>query len=241
MKHIGIDIGTSSICGVVYDEATGQVRSVTKANDAAVGGGQAIADDIPAWAFRQNPNRIFQVVRQLLDEMIETDVASIGFSGQMHGMLYLDAAGNPVSPLYTWQDGSAAQPFRDGKSYADLYDKMSASATSRTDGMAVRTTFEGTRRDSALRGQISEIDLRNLSPDRLTTAFMMGICQELKDYYDFLPESVKKGRTAITGSGNALRKNPLLQKILSETFGLPVVLTSHEEEAALGAAIAYKA
>ena len=146
MKHIGIDIGTSSICGVVYDESAGQVRSVTKANDAAIGGWQG--KDIPAWAFR---------------------------------------------------------------------------------------------RDATLRGRISGIDLRNLTPDRLTTAFMQGITQELKDFYDLLPESIKKDRTAITGSGNALRKNPLLQKILSGTFGLPVVLTSHEEEAALGAAIAYKA
>ena len=430
MKHIGIDIGTSSICGVVYDESNGQVRSVTKANDAAIGGGSD-------WSFRQDPNRILQVVRQLLDELMEPEVASIGFSGQMHGMLYIDAAGNPVSPLYTWQDRSAAQPFKEGMSYAqwlttqtgyetatgyglathfyniktgnvpaeakklctvmdfaamslcgktkpmcepsnaaslgffdrqklqfddkalaivgidtailpevrpagtevgryrgipvyvpigdnqaaflgsvqdktnevhvtigtssqisvftkdyvevppldtrplpgggyilvgaalcggcslallkdfykqvitqftgttisdaELYDKMSAAAAAQTDGIAVRTTFEGTRRDATLRGEISGIDLRNLTPDRLTTAFMKGICQELKDFYDLLPDSVKKGRTAITGSGNALRKNPLLKKILSETFDLPVVLTSHEEEAALGAAIAYKA
>ncbi len=106
MKHIGIDIGTSSICGVVYDESAGQVRSVTKANDAAIGGWQD--KDIPAWAFRQEASRILQVVRQLLDELMWPDVASIGFSGQMHGMLYIDAAGKPVSPLFTWQDGSAA-------------------------------------------------------------------------------------------------------------------------------------
>ena len=430
MKHIGIDIGTSSICGVVYDEASGQVRSVTKENDAAIAGG-------PAWAFRQDANRILQVVKELLDELIEPGVESIGFSGQMHGMLYIDADGKPVSQLYTWQDGSAAQPFGEGKSYAEwltaqtgyetatgyglathfynqktvnvpasaaklctvmdfatmslcgktlplcepsnaaslglfdrqklnfdgkalakigidtailpevrpagtevgryrgipvyvpigdnqaaflgsvedkatavhvtigtssqisvftkeyvevppldtrplpgggyilvgaalcggcslallkdfykqviedftgscigdaeLYEKMSAAAAAQTDGIAVRTTFEGTRRDATLRGEVSGIDLRNLTPDRLTTAFLKGICQELKDFYDLLPESIKSGRTAITGSGNALRKNPLLKKILSETFGLPVVLTSHEEEAALGAAIAYKA
>lgn len=123
----------------------------------------------------------------------------------------------------------------------ELYDRMSGTAAEQTGGITVRTTFEGTRRDATLRGRISGIDLRNLTPDRLTTAFMQGITQELKDFYDLLPESIKKDRTAITGSGNALRKNPLLQNILSGTFGLPVVLTSHEEEAALGAAIAYKA
>lgn len=430
MKHIGIDIGTSSICGVVYDDSASQVKSVTRANDSAIAGG-------PSWSFRQDAGRILEVTRQLLDELLAGDVASIGFCGQMHGMLYVDADGRAVSPLYTWQDGSAAQPFRDGKSYAqwlsertgyeiatgyglathfynmqtgnvppdavklctvmdyvamnlcgktqplcepsnaaslgffdkrglrfdtealaaagigtdilpqvfpagthvgryrgipvfnpigdnqaaflgsvsdkassvqvtigtssqisvycdsyvevpsldtrplpgggyilvgaalcggcslallkdfyrqviedftgcsisdgELYDKMSAAAASQTDGITVRTTFEGTRRDATLRGEISGISLRNLTPDRLTTAFLKGICQELKDFYDLLPESIRQGRTAITGSGNALRKNPLLKKILSDTFCLPVVMTSHQEEAALGAAIACKA
>jgi sedoheptulokinase len=31
-------------------------------------------------------------------------VSAIGITGQMHGILYLDERGNPVSPLYTWQD-----------------------------------------------------------------------------------------------------------------------------------------
>ena len=426
MKHIGIDIGTSSICGVLYDESTGRVNASTKKNDAAVGGG-------PSWSFRQDAGRILEVTRQLLDELLVEDVATVGFSGQMHGMLYVDAEGRAVSPLYTWQDGSAAQPFRDGKSYAqwlsvqtgcemapgyglathfynlktgnvpsgakklctvmdfvamslcgkpqpvcepsnaaslglfdkkslrfesealakagidpaflpevrpagtivgrcrgipvtvpigdnqaaflgsvkdkestvhvtigtssqisvytkdyvevpsldtrplpgggyilvgaalcggcslallkdfykqvieqftgktisdsELYDKMSQNAADQTDGITVRTTFEGTRRDATLRGLISGISLRNLTPGRLTTAFMKGICQELKDFYDLLPESIRKPRTSITGSGNGLRRNPLLQKILSETFGLPLHLTANEEEAALGAAL----
>ena len=432
MKHIGIDIGTSSICGVVYDDAAEQVRSVTKANDAAVSGMRG--EEIPAWAYRQDPDRILQVVRQMLDELMEPGVESIGFDGQMHGMLYVDADGRAMSPLYTWQDGSAAQPMRDGVSYAqwlsaqsgydiatgyglathfynlktgnipkeavklctvmdyvamnlcgktrplcepsnaaslgffdkrrlrfdmealgrvgidagilpevcpattevgcyrgipvyvaigdnqaaflgsvsdraravhvtigtssqisvysdgfveapsldtrplpgggyilvgaalcggcslallkdfykqvitqftgtaisdaELYDKMSGTAASQTDGLSVRTSFEGTRQDAALRGEISGISLRNLTPSRLTTAFMRGICQELKDFYDKLPEAVRRGRTVVVGSGNALRKNPLLREILSETFGLPVEMTPRTEEAALGAAIA---
>ena len=111
MKHIGIDIGTSSICGVVYDDSASQVKSVTRANDSAIAGG-------PSWSFRQDAGRILEVTRQLLDELLAGDVASIGFCGQMHGMLYVDADGRAVSPLYTWQDGSAAQPMRDGVSYA---------------------------------------------------------------------------------------------------------------------------
>ena len=430
MKRIGIDIGTSSICGVVYDDATAQVKSITRANDAAIEGG-------PAWSFRQDPERILAITRQLLDELMESGVASVGFSGQMHGMLYVDAGGRAVSPLYTWQDGSAAQTVPDGsKSYAkwlsertgyevstgyglathfynintgavpadavklctvmdfvamslcgetsplcepsnaaslglfdkrslqfdpdapakaginpvilpevrpagtvvghykgipvyvpigdnqaaflgsvndktatvhvtigtssqisvytdtfvevpqldtrplpgggyilvgaalcggvsfamlkdfyagvvetftgtkptdkEIYDKMCGNAAAGTDGLAVRTTFSGTRREPSLRGEISGIDLRNLTPGRLTTALLKGICQELKGFYDCLPEDMRTSRKTVTGSGNGLRKNPLLQKLLSETFALPLELTSHQEEAALGAAIAHK-
>ena len=34
-----------------------------------------------------------------------TDISGIGVAGQMHGILYVDAAGRACSPLYTWQDG----------------------------------------------------------------------------------------------------------------------------------------
>ena len=50
-------------------------------------------------------------------------------------------------------------------------------------------------------------------------------------------EDIRRGRCKVTGSGNGLRKNPLLQKLLSETFCLPLELTSNTEEAALGAAL----
>ena len=119
----------------------------------------------------------------------------------------------------------------------DIYDKMCENAASETDGLAVRTTFEGTRREPNLRGEISGIDLHNLTPDRLTTALLKGICQELKDFYDRMPEAMRRDRKTVTGSGNGLRKNPLLQKLLAEAFDLPLALTSNTEEAALGAAL----
>ena len=38
-------------------------------------------------------------------------------------------------------------------------------------------------------------------------------------------------------SGNAVRKNPVLRQILAETFGLPLQIPAHTEEAAFGAAL----
>lgn len=53
------------------------------------------------------------------------DVERIGITGQMHGVLYVDGAGQPVSPLYTWQDGRGSQIYREGESYADYLSQKS--------------------------------------------------------------------------------------------------------------------
>ena len=41
----------------------------------------------------------------------------------------------------------------------------------------------------------------------------------------------------IAASGNAVRKNHLLRAILEQTFGLKIMVPSHSEEAAFGAAL----
>ena len=46
------------------------------------------------------------------------DVACIGVTGQMHGIVYLDKNGDPVSPLYTWQDARGDEVYENGKTYA---------------------------------------------------------------------------------------------------------------------------
>ena len=111
MEYIGIDIGTSSICGVRYDRQSGKTVSITKPN------ASDIRTDEP-WAFLQDASAIVETVRSLLEELLTDEVCGIGFSGQMHGMLYVDDEGQAVSPLYTWQDGSGGRTFRDGKTYA---------------------------------------------------------------------------------------------------------------------------
>lgn len=43
--------------------------------------------------------------------------------------------------------------------------------------------------------------------------------------------------TRMIGSGNGLRKNPVLCEIIEEIFGIKLILAEYEEEAATGAAI----
>lgn len=100
---IGIDIGTTTISAVVLDVAKGETVGVYTIDNGS---------DIPSgfvWEKTQDAERIFKRVQELLESMYSRypGVKAIGITGQMHGILYVDADGNAVSPLYTWQDGRA--------------------------------------------------------------------------------------------------------------------------------------
>ncbi len=100
---IGIDIGTTTISAVVLNPETMRDRATYTFNSSA-----SLESSEP-WEKRQDPEKILERVRRLLDFLLERfpSVRSVGFSGQMHGILYLDCRGKAVSPLYTWQDGRA--------------------------------------------------------------------------------------------------------------------------------------
>ena len=113
MQAIGIDIGTTSICGVSVDMETGELkRSITKDSEAFLVGA---AD----WENIQSVSKIISLATEILDLLISDQVAVIGVTGQMHGIVYTDEKGRCVSPLYTWQDGRGNQPFGD-TTYADF-------------------------------------------------------------------------------------------------------------------------
>ena len=101
MKAIGIDIGTTTISTVVLDQESRQVlRSETISN------GSFIRTE-NSWERIQDPDVILPKARNVLDKFLTEfpDTASIGITGQMHGIVYMDASGHALSPLYTWQDG----------------------------------------------------------------------------------------------------------------------------------------
>lgn len=99
---LGIDIGTTTISSVVLDLTTGSAASYTVKSDA----------DLPAphsWEKLQDVQLIEDRVRRLTDSLLQRypGIRAIGFTGQMHGILYVDSMGTPLSPLYTWQDERA--------------------------------------------------------------------------------------------------------------------------------------
>ena len=111
MKTLGLDIGTTTISAVVLEDGK-LVVARTEKNESFLSGA--------SWERLQDPAVIRSTALAMVDALLEdhSDVAAIGVTGQMHGILYLDSQGNPVSPLYTWQDGRGQQPREDGMTWA---------------------------------------------------------------------------------------------------------------------------
>ena len=117
MYAIGIDIGTTSICGVLIDVSKGEIlKQQTIASEAFI-------DTENSWEKIQDVNKIISIAREILDELLSPEVLAIGLTGQMHGILYTDKEGVPVSPLYTWQDERGNLPYKETTyaAYLDSY------------------------------------------------------------------------------------------------------------------------
>lgn len=105
-----------------------------------------------------------------------------------------------------------------------------------TDGhaLSVSTQFCGTRKKPFLRGSITGIDDTNFTPGQLILGVLRGMAEELKDYYDQMkPRKV----THLVASGNAVKRNEVLQWVLEDVFQKKVELTDNNEEAAIGSAL----
>lgn len=116
MKSIGIDIGTTTISGVVLDKDKEIVlASRTVPNDTFIGTDHE-------WERMQDAGAIIEKAQGILEELLalHPQAESIGLTGQMHGILYVDGQGNAVSPLYTWQDQRGNLPEFEGKSTVDF-------------------------------------------------------------------------------------------------------------------------
>ena len=430
MNFLGIDIGTSSICGVVYHPSTKDIVSIAKINNTDM-----LSCNV--WEKVQDANAIVDIVLDLIQELrIQyPDIKGIGLSGQMHGILYVNAEGEAVSPLYTWQDMRGSLLYKDGMSYAaylskqtgfplstgfglvtHYYNKVNSlvpqnavklctimdytairltgkceplvdcsnaaslgffdkeklafdkealwnvgidssilpeigKAFSRVghyenisvytaigdnqasflgsirdirhsihitvgtssqisvysedyvnvplmdtrplpgggyilvgaalcggcsfsllkkffsetiklytgeemddtdlykimvsvpykevqeDDIRVETLFGGTRSHPEKRGKIMNISCLNWHPENLIRGFLEGMSQELYDFYQLLPNSVRERKTILVGSGNGIKRNPLLCQILEERFKCHLQVSACREEAALGACI----
>src|SRR5829696_3326339 len=96
---IGLDVGTTGLKALAVDEA-GRVVARSEV-------GYPLATPRPGWA-EQDPADWWRATRRALDALGVGEVAGIGLSGQMHGLVALDAAGTVIRPAILWNDGRTA-------------------------------------------------------------------------------------------------------------------------------------
>jgi len=123
-----LDIGTSKLCALALSTETAQPVAVRScANDADVPG-------LPPGWHEQDPSRItancYRLLKDVITEIGDCEVAGIGFSGQMHGVLLADSNRWPMTNLITWRDQRTLQPVGEG-SLAAARERLDADAPRR--------------------------------------------------------------------------------------------------------------
>lgn len=141
MKTIGIDIGTTSVCGIRYDGESGPECAVLR---------NRFEEGLP-FEKNQDPERILTAVRKLLRMLRSDNRTGIGITGQMHGILYTGEDGRALSPLYTWQDGRGDLAFSGG-SYASVLSARTGCAVS--SGFGAATYYYGVQTRSVPAGAV---------------------------------------------------------------------------------------
>lgn len=106
MRFLGIDIGTSAIKAVVVDEH----QAIVAQASAPV----STQQPRPGWS-EQSPEDWWRATERAVAQVRSAspaafaDVGAIGRSGQMHGLVALDAANEVIRPAILWNDGRAVE------------------------------------------------------------------------------------------------------------------------------------
>src|SRR6478735_7301910 len=91
---VGIDVGTSAVKVI----AVAEDGEVLERREVAY----PLSTPQPGWS-EQNPDDWWRATEQALEGLTD-GVAGIGLSGQMHGLVTLDASDRPIRPAILWND-----------------------------------------------------------------------------------------------------------------------------------------
>jgi len=122
-------------------------------------------------------------------------------------------------------------------SYYDVMSRLLESGDKPKDLPEITPLFQGTRDNPDLRASITNLSADNFTPIHMTWALLEGMTSELHGIYEKYRSKTDIADRRLVGSGNGLRKNPHFQNTVSERFGMPLIMSECEEEAAVGAAL----
>jgi xylulokinase len=100
MFYVGIDLGTSAVKLLLMDEK-GQIAKIVSKE-------YPLSFPKPGWS-EQNPSdwyeKSMEGLKELISEVDKSQIAGIGFGGQMHGLVVLDENDEVLRPAILWNDG----------------------------------------------------------------------------------------------------------------------------------------
>ena len=119
MYSVGLDIGTTSVCGILVDVTSGEIKkSLTLDNNTFI-------NTENSFEKIQDAKKLISIAKKILEELTEKEKpVCIGITGQMHGIVYLNDKGEALSPLKIWQDGRGDEPYKNGLSYAEYMSEI---------------------------------------------------------------------------------------------------------------------
>jgi xylulokinase len=101
---VGVDVGTTSVKATLFD-ADGVPLRTSSSGYPMHRPAAGLAEQDPAdWIAR-----VVAALAELSEELPPGAVAGVGLTSQVNTHVFVDAAGNPLLPAITWQDGRAAE------------------------------------------------------------------------------------------------------------------------------------
>jgi sugar (pentulose or hexulose) kinase len=119
----------------------------------------------------------------------------------------------------------------------DILNRLAEAVPPGSGGLRCEPFFLGTRVDPALRGTLTGASTSNLTPGHLARAVLEGMARTFAAGAARLAGMLGRTPEQLVGSGNGVRANPLLARLIAEGIGLPMQVPAHREEAAFGAAL----
>src|SRR5437867_4223946 len=100
---LGLDVGTTGAKAILIDPDGNLIASATTE--------YPMSTPRPLWA-EQDPddwwNASMTSIQQVLQHQNPREVVGVGLTGQMHGLVLLDAQGNVLRPCIMWNDQRTA-------------------------------------------------------------------------------------------------------------------------------------
>lgn len=164
------------------------------------------------------------------------------------GRLMLVGPGLSGGDAYAWVNRTAGKwlaAFGIERSADDIYARMNELVQRlahdpelpEDQSLVCEPFFRGTRWNPKARGEFRGVTFDNFSLGHVAQSVLRGIAQGMYSFYEAAGESRPQHLDRIIGSGNGLRKNPLLVREISRRFARPVWFPTHTQEAAYGAAL----